>query len=109
MIYPKSTNPYKEALRMKGRDKGAERMFDENGGYPALACAIVKQAVDDYKYAEAYMKGERNVKSVSWSNRYAHNAELTMAEVVRFFKGRWYSNICDIPGEVMLKYLGVKA
>ena len=80
----------------------------EGVGWYALAAAIVKQAVDDYKYADAYLKGEKDIKSVSWANRYAHNAEVTKAEVVKFFKSQWYGILCDIDYHLILRKLGAE-
>lgn len=77
-------------------------------GLNALAAAIVKQAVDDYRYADAYLNGEKDIKSVSWANRYAHNAECTKAEIVKFFKSQWYGILCDIDHEKILRKLGAE-
>ena len=78
----------------------------EEAGYAALACAIVKQAVEDYRYAEQVLNGTRQVSEESYSNRMEGRAEWVKEEVTRFFKGQWYGILCDIPGEVILKKLG---
>ena len=78
-------------------------------GIYALAAAIVKQAVDDYRYADAYLNGEKDIKSVSWANRYAHNAECTKAEIVKFFNSQWYGILCDIDPQRILDKLGARA
>lgn len=82
---------------------------EEETGYFALAAAIVKQAVDDYRYADEYLRGVHVTKSTSWASRYAHNAEHTKDEVVKFFRGQWYGTLCDIDQNRILRALGVKA
>ena len=79
---------------------------EEDVGYEALAAAIVKQAVEDYRYADEFIKGIHVVKSESWANRYAKNAELTKAEIVKFFHNQWYGVLCDIDHNLILKKLG---
>lgn len=88
------------------RTPNAKYHHEEDVGWYALAAAIVKQAVDDYRYADAYLNGEKDIKSVSWANRYAHNAECTKAEIVKFFKSQWYGILCDIDHEKILRKLG---
>ena len=90
------------------RTPSAKYKQEEDVGYYALAAAIVKQAIDDYKYADRYLKGEHNVKSKSWATRYASNAEHTKDEVVKFFKSQWYGTLCVIDYRIILKKLGVK-
>lgn len=88
------------------RTPNAKYHHEEDVGWYALAAAIVKQAVDDYRYADAYLNGEKDIKSVSWANRYAHNAECTKVEIVKFFKSQWYGILCDIDHEKILRKLG---
>lgn len=90
------------------RTPNAKYHQEEDVGWYALAAAIVKQAVDDYRYADAYLNGEKDIKSVSWANRYAHNAECTKAEVVKFFKSQWYGILCDIDYHLILRKLGAE-
>jgi hypothetical protein len=90
------------------RTPNAKYHHEEDVGWYALAAAIVKQAVDDYRFADAYLKGENKVKSTSWAARYASNAEHTKDEVVKFLKGQWYGTLCDIDPKLILKKLGVR-
>ena len=108
MIYTHTTSALKQAARM-GNRVAANHKTSEEVGYSALACAIIKQAVDDYRYAEGIINGSRQVKEESYSNRMEGRAEWVKEEVTRFFKGQWYGILCDIPGEVILKKLGAKA
>ena len=109
MIYTHTPSALKQASRMGNRVAASNHKAVEEVGYEALACAIVKQAVDDYRYAEQILNGSRRISEESYSNRMASRAEWVQEEVKRFFKGKWYANICDIPGEVILKKLGAKA
>lgn len=91
------------------RTSNAKYRHEEDVGLYALAAAIVRQAVEDYKYADKYLKGEKQTKSTSWATRYASNAEHTKDEVVKFFKSQWYGTLCDIDPKLILKKLWVKA
>lgn len=79
---------------------------EDEVGYSALAAAIVKQAVEDYRYADACQKGEKLVKSASYNNRMAGSCERTKREIVRFFRSRWYGTLCDIDPNLILRKLG---
>ena len=85
-----------------------DKKREEESGWNALAAAIVKQAVDDYKFADAYLKGENQVKAESYSQRLEHRAEHTKDEVVKFFKSQWYATLCDIDPDLILRKLGVR-
>ena len=78
-------------------------------GYEALACAIVKQAVEDYKTADDIINGRRKISTETYANRYTSIPEAVKAEVVRFFRGQWFGVLCDIPGERIIKHLEGKA
>ena len=78
----------------------------EDAGYPALAAAIVKQAVEDYRCADRYLG--KKISNASWQTRYEHTAEYTKGEVVRFFKGQWYGILCDIDYHLILRKLGAE-
>lgn len=110
MIYTHTTSALKQAARMGNRaSTNKSYKSQEDTGYSALACAIIKQAVDDYRYAEEIINGSRQVSEASYSNRMASRAEWVLEDITRFFKGQWYGILCDIPGEVILKKLGAKA
>lgn len=104
MIYTHTTSALKQAARM-GNRVAANHKTSEEVGYSALACAIVKQAVDDYRYAAQVLNGSSKVSEESYSNRMASRAEWVLEDITRFFRGKWYGILCDIPGEVILKKL----
>lgn len=79
---------------------------EENVGWHALAAAIVKQAVDDYKYVDACQKGQKLVTAASYNNRMAGSCERTKREIVRFFRSRWYGTLCDLDPNLILRKLG---
>ena len=99
--------PHKAKLNLKNvhTNRGYHGAESDEVGFPALAAAIVKQAVDDYRYADEYMKGYHVTKSASWANRYAHSAAHTKDEVIKFFLGQWYALLCDIDPERIIKHL----
>ena len=90
--------------RWKYRRQTNAHPVTEDAGYPALAAAIVRQAVEDYRCADRYI--ERKISNASWQTRYEHTAEYTKGEVVRFFKGQWYGILCDIDYHLILRKLG---
>lgn len=75
---------------------------DEIGWY-ALAAAIVKQAVEDWKDADKMEKG-----ITRWSNTGITNPAVTKAEVVKFFRSQWYGTLCDIDPHRILRKLGAE-
>ena len=93
-------NAYKLAQR-----RPYNKFSEEEIGYSALAAAIVRQAVEDYRYADEYLRGLHAQKSESWANRYAHNAEHTKDEVIKFFRSQWYGTLCDIDPEKIIRKL----
>lgn len=110
MIYGHTTSAKRQAAQTVNRNAwNKAHRGQEEIGWEALACAIVKQAVDDYRYAEAILNGEHKVSEAAYANRYASRAEVVKADIVKFFRGQWYGVLCDIPGERILKHLGVKA
>ena len=97
MLTTNTQQPHKAKLNLKTIH--TTRIYHEtedNVGYNALAAAIVRQAVEDYRYADEFLKGYHVTKSASWANRYAHNAEHTKDEIIKFFRGQWYALLCDI-------------
>lgn len=106
MIYTHTTSALKQAARMGNRaSTNKSYKAQEDTGYSALACAIIKQAVDDYRYAAQVLNGSSKVSEESYSNRMASRAEWVLEDITRFFRGKWYGILCDIPGEVILKKL----
>lgn len=93
--------------RWKYRRRVGEKYHHEDEvGYHALAAAIVKQAVEDYRCADRYL--EKKISNASWQTRYEHTAEYTKGEVVRFFKSQWYGILCDIDYHLILRKLGAE-
>lgn len=73
-------------------------------GYYALAAAIVKQAVEDYRDAERMLSGK-----VRYSSTGIVMPATVMKEVVKFFKSQWYGTLCDIDPNRILEKLGASA
>ena len=69
-------------------------------GYPALAAAIVKQAVEDYREAERLERGEIHSSSLG-----IFRPAYTKQEIVRFFRSTWYGTLCDIDADKILRKL----
>lgn len=76
---------------------------EEETGWNALIAAIIKQAIDDYKDADRMEKG-----IVKYSNTGITNFDTTKMEVVAFFKGKWYVELCDINPHLILRKLGAE-
>ena len=74
-------------------------------GESALAAAIVMQAVEDYRYAKAYMNGNIKMSEETWKNKYVKKPETIILDVIEFFNSRWYGVLCDIPREKILDKL----
>lgn len=103
--------PHKAKLNLKNVHTNRFYHGADSGevGFQALAAAIVMQAVDDYRYADEYLKGLHVTKSESWKNRYAHSAAHTKDEVVKFFRSQWYGVLCDIDPDRIIKKLEARA
>ena len=103
--------PHKAKLNLKNvhTNRPYHSAESDQAGFEALAAAIVKQAVDDYRYADEYLKGQHVTKSESWKNRYAHSAAHTKDEVVKFFRSQWFGVICDIDPDRIIKKLEARA
>ena len=78
-------------------------------GYHALAAAIVKQAVEDYRTAEKMLANVPNFAREGDRRAYVYQWEKEKRDIVRFFRSQWYGTLFDIPCEKILKHLGVKA
>ena len=93
--------------RWRYRKVSSTYHHEEEVGIEALAAAIVRQAVMDYKYADEITKGTKSVSPATYANRFSTRAEQTKRECVKFFKSQWYGTLCDIPAEKILRRLGV--
>ena len=78
---------------------------EDEVGYEALAMAIIKQAVMDYRFADECERGLKHVKKTSFVSRMQNNAYKTKYDCTRFFKSQWYGILCDIPGDYILRRL----
>ena len=77
-------------------------------GLNALAAAIVKQAVDDYREAERRLKNVPDFNNEADRERYILKQQKSQYEIVKFFKSEWYGVLCDIDPNRILKLLGVR-
>lgn len=59
-------------------------------GYNELACAIVYKAVEDYD------KAIRN------------NNKRNITELERFFNSQWFTELCDLDAEYLMKEVKIK-
>ncbi len=69
----------------------------DTDGAKALACAIVNQALLDYKFEVSVLR--RN-KFLSYR---AKEAVANIRELRRFFRSEWYAALCDVPGEDVIR------
>lgn len=70
-------------------------------GYYALAAAIVRQAVDDYRFADRLIKGDITYCSTAR----AGNQHTVKREVLKFLRSQWYGVLCDIDPERIINKL----
>lgn len=91
------------------RYRKSKTPYHEEGdvGYEALAMAIIKQAVMDWRFANDCEKGSKKVCAEYYCNRLAGLTVRTKNEIERFFRSQWYGILCDISGEYILKRLEV--
>lgn len=73
-------------------------------GFYALAAAIVKQAVDEYRDCERLINGEIKKSNITYVD-----PVFRQNEIVKFFRSQWYSTLCDIDPQRILDKLGVRA
>ena len=73
-------------------------------GIYALAAAIVKQAVDEYRECERLLKGEIKTSNITYGDPVCRQNEI-----VKFFRSQWYGTLCDIDPQRILDKLGVSA
>ena len=91
------------------RTPNAKYHHEEDVGLYALAAAIVKQAVDDYREAERRLKNVPDFDNEADRERYILKQQKTQYEIVKFFKSEWYGTLCDIDPNRILRELGVRA
>ena len=73
-------------------------------GIYALAAAIVKQAVDEYRDCERMIKGDIKTSNITYGDPI-----FRQNEIVKFFRSQWYGTLCDIDPQRILDKLGVRA
>lgn len=91
------------------RTPNAKYHHEEDVGLYALAAAIVKQEVDDYREAERRLKNVPDFNNEADRERYILKQQKTQYEIVKFFKSEWYGVLCDIDPNRILRELGVRA
>ena len=89
--------------RWKYRRKPYESQREEDSGWYALAAAIVRQAVEDWKDADKMEKG-----IIRYSNTGITSPMKTKCDVIRFFHSQWYGTLCDIDPHRILRKLGAE-
>ena len=67
-------------------------------GIYALAAAIVKQAVDEYRDCERMIKGDIKTSVITYGDPVCRQNEI-----VKFFRSQWYSTLCDIDPQRILE------
>ena len=70
-----------------------DRRNIDTDGAKALACAIVNQALLDYKCETAFLRSSHLVSGRS------REAVTNIMALRRFFRSEWYAALCDVPGE----------
>lgn len=83
------------------KQAGVNNHGEQDVGYPALAAAIVRQAVDDYRFADRLIKG--NITYCSTAREGNHHS--TKREVIAFLRSQWYGTLCDINPERIINKL----
>lgn len=63
--------------------------------YEKLANAVILRAVEDYR--NALRKLNRCEEDI--------NASFTVREVERFFRSKWFADLCDLDGEILVERL----
>ncbi|MDD3415966.1 MAG: hypothetical protein PHY47_18510 [Lachnospiraceae bacterium] len=71
-----------------------QRTINEEGFYN-LAEAIILQAVKDYRYALRTLK----------KYTYSLESNKVKSNVERFFRSKWYSELTNIDGKILIKKL----
>lgn len=77
-------------------------------GYEALAAAVVQTAYVDFVCAERSMRktlAEQDKLTPTTFSRRINAATRTKYEVRKFFKSKWYSDLCSIDRERFLRKL----
>ena len=83
------------------KQAGENNHGEQDIGYPALAADIVRQAVEDYRFANKILNG--NIRYCSTAREVSpYN---TKREVIRFLRSQWYGTLCDIDPERIINKL----
>lgn len=83
------------------KQAGATNHGEQDVGYPALAAAIVRQAVEDYRFANKLIRGDIQYCSTGRTG----NQHTVKREVVTFLRSQWYGTLCDIDPERIIRKL----
>ena len=82
------------------KQAGVNNHGEQDVGYPALAAAIVRQAVDDWREADRLEKG-----LVKYSPTNLGAPKVAKDEIEKFFHSQWYGTLCDIDPDRILRKL----
>lgn len=83
----------------RGRPK-----YIQEPGLLGIRAAIIRQAVQDYEYAVRYL----NKHSMDSGER-LKKREYQKQECENFFRGWWFSFLCDLDGEQIMNWINDKA
>ena len=73
-------------------------------GYNALAAGIIMQAVEDWKEAKKKLKAAEKIPDNNARSSAMSRHRNRMDEIEKFFFGDWFSCLCDIdPNRIMRK------
>ena len=92
--------------RYKYRRTPCAKQREEDTGWHALAAAIVRQAVEDYREADMNLKNVPNFARKGDREKYIWHWQREKYRIVKFFKSQWYGTLCDIDPNLILKKLG---
>ena len=90
------------------RRVGDNYHHEDEVGYYALAAAIVRQAVEDYRDAEKKLKDVPLFEREGDRDRYIIKYQERKYEIVKFFRSEWYGVLCDIDPHKILRKLGAE-
>lgn len=83
----------------RGRPK-----YIQEPGLLGIRTAIIRQAIQDYEYAIRYI----NKHGID-SHERVKRKEYQRRECENFFRGWWFSCLCDLDGELIISWINDKA
>ena len=94
--------------RWRYRRKPYAEQREQDSGWSALAAAIVKQAVDDYRFAEERLQNPPTFSREGDRQSYIWRWKKEQYKIVKFFRSKWYATLCDIDPHLILRKLGAE-